>query len=1622
MANKKVFSIQINGLDESVRTVDALTEKIQNLQKVINQMKSKGVEIPIEVGGEELIKEIKQISTKIKKATNGTLPVAEEKAYAKALRERQKALEAVNKELGDTGKNLAEYKQETKDLVAQEVKARNEAKTYANTLNGLKAALKDLNSIKGNLELDSEEYAQVSQEILKLTTRLKEYEAAQGSFGRNVGNYKNDIKDAAQEIKGLQNAIEPTVEEVQRLDAALAELAQSGTKDLRLEDLEQYGVTIDQVRQRMESLSKLRNASPIGSREYQEYDRLLEVTKKVDNELKRLQGTIVKADNQLKTQLQRTINGTTYTWETLTSAVGELEDKLYELAANGQRNTKEFENIAQAAAELKIQLRQVDYEIDAMVESSKGIQKLVTYAQGFTAMAQGAVGLQQLFGGDDKDSLKSIQTLQALQGIAMSLQTVKELAQRDNSFGELLKKWNDSINNVLGRFTLFREEIPKAMNAAKKSMEEFQAIVVGLESPLARFGSLAFLNPQIQATTVNLTKELREEFQRLIARANEFENISVSTYEELVKLEKVFAQMGTTEGNTIANDIYQLKQNAAAASQEMLTLRKTGLGLMGYFASAIGTVKGWIDALRGIKDGSKDAAASVLNMSRGLKAAIAGMKAAEVAAKALRATLKAFVIFEIINLVFKLIDGLIEVVKWTYEWATGNDKLVDSMTTLDGRLNSLNARLERFISLLEKANREGRLSDLGKATAQYVEYSKAVEETAKQLKEFIKLRDDAKKLEDNLKSSRLTTWSNFKDIEAFRIEYEKLLKAVESGTDVKQQDGGWWEKLWYTKKDAKSDLGVMQKRVIQDIQDKINNLDLSKGTEELEKFFAVLDDEMYKTSLENIENLFPEEEWTQVLKKRLESLREFFNQAKEASAQLDEVVKARLKTIRNNDTEAIKQSQERELKALKNAMADEIEAAKNDQEIIASIRAKYQRLEQEMLDRHNKEILAKHRDLQRQIRDNYLSADDASLIKRLQEINNARYDAIEDAKLAQQEAEKQGLQMTEQYNELILSINKKYDAEIEREKREYHKTLLEEYDKYAQEIIKIEQGIASDRLDKAKQDVDIEYNVKSKSYGGNIDYKAEISQRIEQEKEYNKYRLEVEIQYLKDKKAIDDQYATFDRDDSLLQEEDRYKKALQSLEEFKYQGNATEEEYNKLKEKEVELHNKNLQRIQEHYQSTMEVNEKNHQGEIKDVIGQYLQEDVDLYQKYMDKVNDILSDVGREVNIFKIMKFGDANSKLKEALGVIKEGLKDVEKERKNIDDKLAKKEITFVDAKAAKEQLEETEKELKRGAKDIALMQKDLFGEVASQWKGMIDQWVNTIGSLLQTMNDTQMQLIENQLAEIDHQLEIQEQAYEKAEELAQEHKDKMDGIEDELAEARGARRQFLIDTYAAQQAAYLEDLAAQQKAAEEKERLEKKQQQLEKKRKEQEKKSNVQQAIINTYMAVSNALAVQPWFVGLALSAVALGLGLANVSAIKNTPIYEDGGVIQGARHSQGGVKVLGGQAEVEGGEYITNRKTTAANLPLLNYINDQKRTLTAEDLMKFFASGSPKVKSKSTRMFADGGQLPSIGAEVNRVVQVNDTSNENAVYVVQVTDIINATDNLRKVQTLSGLYNEN
>ena len=1603
--NKKVFTIEINGITESIKGIDALQDKIDALNKSLKGLGGKGFEIPVEfdVQAKDLEKKLNTIKKKVNKTH--LAPQSEDAEYNKLLADRAKRLAEVSREMANTNKTAREFKQETKDLVAAELKARNEAKTYANTMRGLKEELKDLKEYSQNLELGSDEYLEVSRNIYALTQNIKDLEEAQGTFGRNVGNYSGSMKDFYNEII---NGGEKAKAEVEELANKWKEVYNAIDNNSFTPDSISTTFSFNELNSELDKLRKAMD-NAVGQDDVDRIREYYDALKLSADGFKRMRGEVVKADNQLKTQWSSTIGGNTYVWETTTSAIGEMEDKLYKLASQGRTNEQEFKDLAKEAAKLKTAIRQVDYQIDAMTESSKGIMKMVSMAEGFTAMAQGAQGIGQLFGmGDSENAMRGIQTMTALQGIVMALQTLKQQMKDQTAFGKMMEGWIEKftiLSRLFKDFEINWDKVIPPVDITNKYGGLDKGLDIIIRSSRKFRKEYNELIELITSKGVNLTGGLGTALFDILNALNNGD-IDIDTFEELTKKVKDFS-----------NSVIAMKPN------NKFTLWWTVL---------MSKFNDFLVASPKIAKGFK-------TISLGIKSILASTG-----------------ILLLINLVIELIGWISGLVEKLGDWAFGNDKLVNSLNKVETEIDLVNKSISRYNRTLEYLKNTNRIfiSDTEEATLKLEKLETSLLKATAALIKFNGARGGSKSLENSTKNDDYTWFGKASDIDGiedaterlneFKKVYFELMEAVESGNDESGKRGeGWWNFdifNWFTTSDAKSDLGEMQQQIIKDLQYQINNIDLSKGTEAVREFYELLQDPMYATALANIENLFPEEEWAQVLKKRIEQVQamyEQFDEAAKESAELRIAEEKRItkelvdyqtritKSVRDNNVEAIKDEKKRELEALKNAKRDELDAAEGNLELIVSINKKYNRLEMDMLKKHNQDIADKEYDLTkilRQIRDNHLSAEEESLDKHLQELENERNDAIEDAQKEAEDAAREGRDLTEVYNKLVLSINVKYDNLIKKEKENYYKTLLEEYEKYSRQMAQLNLDMRGDELDNKSNDVDINYNAKLNNSEGSFDFTAQYGKLINEEKKFNQFRLQMELDYLEDKKKLDEEYAKFDYDDLMLQEKNRYADSLKELENFKKEGNATEEEYNKLVEKENELHKQTLVKIEQKYNNDLTTINNNYLNDRKSTISTALAEQSSLYQQYVNDVNDILSEVGQKKNAFGIVDYSASKEQFDKAKEVVKDGIANIDAELASLERKRKSKQISFIDYKQTKQDLEKTKKELEKQGKEIEKSMTELLEQVASSWKGIVDSWVGQISSLLTTMNDTQMLLIENEMAEIDRQLEIQEEAYEKAEEAAQEHKDKMDSIEDELADARGARRQFLIDTLAAQQAAYLEDVAAQQKAEEEKEKLEIKQQALEKKRKEQDKKAKVQQAVINTYMAVSNALSVSPWFVGLALSAVALALGMKNVAAIKSTPVYEDGGVIVGARHSQGGVKVLGGQAEVEGGEFITNRKSTSMNLPLLTYINDNKRQLTAEDLIKFFNSGTPTVKSNFTKKFASGGQLPTTnGAEVNKVMPVSDANDGNKIYVVQVTDIINAQKNLEKVQVLSGLVNE-
>lgn len=123
-----------------------------------------------------------------------------------------------------------------------------------------------------------------------------------------------------------------------------------------------------------------------------------------------------------------------------------------------------------------------------------------------------------------------------------------------------------------------------------------------------------------------------------------------------------------------------------------------------------------------------------------------------------------------------------------------------------------------------------------------------------------------------------------------------------------------------------------------------------------------------------------------------------------------------------------------------------------------------------------------------------------------------------------------------------------------------------------------------------------------------------------------------------------------------------------------------------------------------------------------------------------------------------------------------------------------------------------------------------------------------------------------------------------------------------------------------------------------------------------EKQKKLQIALALIDSAKTVTSILAEYPKFDGgiamfaaLATTAVTLGFAIAKIQAVQyQSPnktsssksssqqgsMYAQGGLLQGNSHNLGGIRTSMG--ELEGGEFVMNRRATANFLPLLESIN--------------------------------------------------------------------------------------
>lgn len=1241
---------------------------------------------------------------------------------------------------------------------------------------------------------------------------------------------------------------------------------------------------------------------------------------------------------------------------------------------------------------------------------------------------------------------------------------ISQMYNMSNAVDGVSSKIKNDLTKVFDKFDDLR--IIFDTSSAEEKLDKVEHKIIVLEEILERANAeklviqtqgseedLEFLNKRI-AETEERIKDLNQ--LKVLIKTDNTEEYFKTVAKDLDDLEKSIEELEARGVDTkgLKELVVELKTMALNADTANRNIGKTpallrALGNMGVFAA------------------------------KGLQLLNSALKTGTIF---LKNFLKSMVMLYAMQKMMELLTWSIEKLgnAWNVVTGKGGMKFEDRLDMISKSAERARKSLEDYNAEVDRAEKAGMLTGLEAMQLKLDKTRDSALDAAKALKEFLKRQKEIKgdKLENNLNAGNIMgDAADIKNIDEFVEHYRILEKAVAEGTD--KIEAGWkrGSGALLTAGDAVEQLETDTKAVLGDMQNEINKINFNNPEEAMKQFIKITDNELYQSAIANMEKLFPKEEWAQELGVLYKEFSDMVSKCEGRTKDLREaIIKANADLIDQaelSNINAISDPQKRqealrarEKKKRQKDINDSLADEKYKKEALAALDKEYDQKKKEDDKKFAKEALDNADKLAsnlKKIRDNQIATLKEGLDKEIKLLEEQRDEEL-------REANKAG----KNRGELILSIQEKYNYLIQKKREDWYKKHKKAIDDFNSEILDVERKAAMERakaiadaemgnINRGLQENENQYSQRSRGIQYNAQSEvgenlASNERQYKAEKDFHERMLQETNRYLDEKYRLESEKIKQNEAMLLQDEENQYKEQVQLNERYQKeklqqtadmleQGVITEEDAQRMQ---LDIEEKYLSAGQDLYDAhckRIEEIQKNSQQEQRNLQESFLKERQDAQTEannnIVKSIEDMFDDIeeisereerkntNKTTGLFNLAK---ERKRLKDVKKEYEKVIGEINEEYDSLKEKFEKGDINFSQYDEGIKSLDN----LKKKAKDKA----DETGEAIStsfqRWGKSLDEFVQQVAGQLQTMFsfvdaiwsaklDGEESRLQKEQEQLDRESEIVEQAYDKQAEIVQRYKDKINETEDELSTARGERRLALIDSMAKQREQYLLETEALQKQQLEKEKiakkeeqLKKKQDELEKKRKKQEKVQKLVSATINTATGITQALAAYPPPLSTILAAAVGALGSAQIALISSQK-YAKGGVIDAPSHQQGGYKIptKKGISEVEGNEFIVNKKTTMNNEDILYYINSIKRKVTMDDMERFFDNkGKFHIPTSTASKYAAGGQLGEIQDFNLKATMTPSVVIPELHPIVQVVDIANAMDNYTQVQTLAGL----
>lgn len=301
-----------------------------------------------------------------------------------------------------------------------------------------------------------------------------------------------------------------------------------------------------------------------------------------------------------------------------------------------------------------------------------------------------------------------------------------------------------------------------------------------------------------------------------------------------------------------------------------------------------------------------------------------------------------------------------------------------------------------------------------------------------------------------------------------------------------------------------------------------------------------------------------------------------------------------------------------------------------------------------------------------------------------------------------------------------------------------------------------------------------------------------------------------------------------------------------------------------------------------------------------------------------------------------------------------------------------------------------------------------------APTWDNIGDIYDKLDEAVFSPINDAFSMMLEFQIEEAQEALDKATEMHDKSVEAVESSKSRLDEINNQMSSANSAQLAELKAKQADEMLLLAQREAEEKRLAKEKQKRQEELDKKEKQKKKLELRAQLVEAIANVAMGVTKTLGSYPWPVNAIFAALTAAMGAIQISTIqKQLSKLEDGGLLKGRSHANGGMRIQGTNIEVEGGEYVVNKKSTKKYLPLLQAINEEGRT----------ASYKKPIASHQMMKYASGGEINyqridnNLGTlDTNKVIQSSIGEIEMHP-VVSVVDINKGQKNLTQVRQMAG-----